>query len=202
MIDAYNKYYLPIIQNKLGLLFDIAINYENMKLDEFIDIFLNSEIPHYFETVSPIYILGKSANELMALLLDKDPANYEMNEYKTPEYWTGYVLAYLQWYFNLKFKEINEIFPIKKIILNYFPYHEMDIMQFVDLFKSKYQKESKLKELRNLNNLSQNELAILSDVPVRTIKAYEQNQLDITKAQVDTLIKLTRALNVRIEDII
>lgn len=60
--------------------------------------------------------------------------------------------------------------------------------------------ETNLKALRTLAGLSQSELAAQADVPVRTIKQYEQRQKDINKAQAVTLLRLARTLNCKVED--
>ncbi len=44
-------------------------------------------------------------------------------------------------------------------------------------------------------------LAGQADVPVRTIQQYEQRQKDINKAQAETLLRLARALNCNVEDL-
>lgn len=51
-------------------------------------------------------------------------------------------------------------------------------------------------------NLTQSELAKISGVSLRAIKAYEQGKLDISKAQGGTLYKLSKALDCAIEDLI
>ena len=48
----------------------------------------------------------------------------------------------------------------------------------------------------------QSQLAYLSDVNIRNIKTYEQNENDINKAQVNILLSLARVLNCSIEDIL
>ena len=56
--------------------------------------------------------------------------------------------------------------------------------------------------MRLKRNLSQSQLAYLSDVNIRNIKTYEQNENDINKAQVNILLSLARVLNCSIEDIL
>ena len=51
---------------------------------------------------------------------------------RRPEYWTGWALAYFQWYSNLSFSAIDDKISIDKICSMYNPYHEMDISQFCD----------------------------------------------------------------------
>lgn len=61
---------------------------------------------------------------------------------------------------------------------------------------------SNLKKIREINNLSQGQLAKISDVNVRMIQYYEQGVKDINRASVITIYKLAKALNVSIEDLI
>ena len=50
--------------------------------------------------------------------------------------------------------------------------------------------------------MSQSELSIYSDVPIRQIQLFEQRQRDINKASVYTVYKLANALSCDIEDLI
>lgn len=62
--------------------------------------------------------------------------------------------------------------------------------------------ETNLKALRTLAGLSQSELAVQSEVPVRTIQQYEQRKKDINKAQAVTPLRFARSLNCKVEDLI
>ena len=93
---------------------------------------------------------------------------------------------------------------ITEVRLLYTPYHEMDVRQFADKMNELYRAakpETNLKAMRTLAGLSQSELAGQADVPVRTIQQYEQRQKDINKAQAETLLRLARALNCNVEDL-
>ena len=61
---------------------------------------------------------------------------------------------------------------------------------------------AKLKILRKKKGYSQKSLALLSNIPLRTIKAYEEGTLDIAKVQCETIYKLSKTLNCTIEDLI
>ena len=61
---------------------------------------------------------------------------------------------------------------------------------------------SKLKQIREVKNLSQSKLAEISGVDIRNIQYYEQGYRDINKAQAVTLHKIARALECNIEDIL
>lgn len=202
MIHAYDEYYLSQTQHKLGVIFELAVNFEKMDIDEFAQIFLKSKVCKAFEKADPIYISGKSANELLGIILNKQPLEVEQGMSCPPEHWVGYVLAYAQWHFNKSFKEIIDAFPCSQLMMSYFPYHEMDITQTMELIKKKLPMTNSLKELRLKRGLSQTELAKISGVPLRSIKAYEQEATKIQKAQAETLYLLARALDCRIEELL
>ncbi len=202
MIHAYNSNNLSIIQNKLALMFELAVLVRKISIDDFADKLIASPICHALETADPVFVLGKSANELMALVLNEQPLSVEINDFASPEYWLGYTLAYMQWYFNKSYATLIAAFPCQELLQHYFPYHEMDIRQSIDLFASRLKIKSSLKCLRMANHLSQSQLAILSEVPLRNIRAYEQGKIDISKAQAETLYALSKVLNCSIEDLI
>jgi len=202
MIHAYNEYFVSIAKEKLGSMYELAVLEEGIDIDEFTDKFLASPIANAFETANFIYIEGKSSIELLALVLNIEPRYYDQANYVSPEYWVGYVLAYAQWYLNTSFSEIIKNIKASKLLENYFPYHEMDITHAVDFIKSHLPIKNTLKEYRNKKGYSQSDLAILSNVPIRNIRAYEQGSLDISKASADSLYALSKVLNCTIEDLI
>ncbi len=202
MIHAYNKQFLPTAQEKLAAMFELAVLYEKTDINKFASQFLSSPICHAFETANPIYVLGKSANELVGIVLNTEPLNINVSCFASPEYWVGYVLAYAQWYFNKPFSVLLKALPCDTLLNHYFPYHEMDISHSIDLFRSHLPEQCTLKTLRIAKNLSQSQLSLLSDVPLRTIKAYEQGSVDIAKAQSETLYALAKTLNCTIEDLL
>ena len=202
MIHAYNEQFLETVKGKLAAMFELAVNEENNDIDSFAGRFAESRICRAFEKADPVYVLGRSANELLGLILDKEPLNVETSDYGTPEYWAGWVLAYAQWYMNRPYKDLIAAMPCSELVEKYFPYHEMDIMQSVDLYLERLPRTSVLKKLRQERGLSQVELAALSGVPERTIRSYEQGTTDISKAQAETLYALSQVLGCTIEELI
>lgn len=202
MIHAYDEYYLDMAQRKLASMFELAVYQEKLTVDEFGERFIQSSISKAFEKGDPVYLAGKSANELLGLVLDKQIEETEQNMLASPEYWVGWVLAYTQWYTCKTFAEIIKAYPCSKLLLNYFPYHEMDETETVALIQKQLSIESPLKSWRKKRKLSQTELAGISGVSLRAIKAYEQGKLDISKAQGETLYKLAKTLDCSIEYLI
>ena len=211
MTHAYNKLYLNDAQIFLAKLFDTVINDYHVDANMFSVVFANSSICHQFEIGDPSLISGKSGKEAAMDLLEEimpDSAILKENIIsfeRSPSYWAGYYLAYYQWYTSKRFKDIFLRIPLEEIIDMYKIYHEMDVSIFVDDLNKRYDSvtlSTKLKTIREARSLSQNELAKLSGVSVRSIKKKKKKVNDIDKAQAQTLYKLARVLGCSIEDIL
>ena len=204
MIHAYDKNYLSKAQNNLASMLDFAVYDLEEDLSYFYLKFLQSKISSQFERGESTVIAGKSGVELALDIIGDETlaSKYRPAANRTPEYWCGWALAYFQWQTNLGFKEINNYISISEILAMYSPYHEMDISQFCDKMIELYNKRknnTNLKALRLDAGLSQRELAEISDIPVRTIQQYEQNQKNINAAKAETVVKLAKALNCTVE---
>ena len=85
----------------------------------------------------------------------------------------------------------------------YEPFHEMDVMQFVErMTELSSATVTRLRLYRDRLSCSQSELSRGSGVALRQIQLFEQKQRDINKASADTLYKLSRTLNCRMEDLL
>ena len=206
MIRAYDKLYLSKAQSSLASMLDFAVYDLKKDLADFYKKFLESKISVQFERGESSVIAGKSGVELALEVLE----NYSLaKKYKpaanrSPEYWTGWALAYFQWQTNLSFKQIDSLIPITEVRAMYAPYHEMDISQFCDKMTELYKARKpacNLKTRRLAAGLSQNELAVASGVPLRTIQQYEQKQKDINAAKAQSVISLAKALDCSAEDL-
>ena len=204
MIHAYDKNYLSKAQSSLASMIDFAVYDLKIPLGKFYQSFLASPVSERFESGESSIIAGLSGVELaLEVMGDENLAKkYRPAANRSPEYWTGWALAYFQWQTNLAFKQINSLIPITEIRAMYNPYHEMDISQFCDkmteLYKSR-KSETNLKKYRLAAGLSQSELAEVSGVPVRTIQQYEQRVKNINAAKAESVIALSKALECPIE---
>lgn len=202
MIHAYREQYAEIIQLKTAEMFELGVLKEKISIDKFSEAFASSRVADAFEMMDPVFILGKSSNELIGIILDLPPVDIYIADFASPEYWTGWVLGYAQTYFKKSFKTLLRVFPASELLNYYFPYHEMDIMHIIDVYKEKFRKYNPLKEYRKATKLSQDDLSLLTDIPARTIRAYEQGKLDLSKAQADTVLVLAKTLGCSYEDLI
>lgn len=199
MMNAYDKLYLEKARICLGRSFDYAVYDLRLSLSEYWTHFLNSRYAKYFEHGDPSVLVGRSGIELAldVLGIDCSYPQPQFREGRSPEYWTGWALAYYQWKHNIPFAQIADVISIDEICSLYSPYHEMDIEQFCDEISRIYKSRknlSSLKTRRESIGLSQSELAENTGIPLRTIQQYEQGQKNINHARAEYVVALSQAL--------
>lgn len=207
MLHSYDKSYLEGTMKTIGYMYDYAVNVLDFDIDEFSDYFISSSVASEIERGNPAY-LGKSEIELVQIICEKKHIKktiipphprYE----KSSEYWVGSTLAYYQWLRGFRFETILKSAKASELRLLYSPLHEADITKYEMILDSKIKESpSNLKRMRQLANLSQSELANISGVNIRTIKAYEQKENDINKAGVHIIRALSLAIGCKIEDLL
>ena len=203
MIHAYNELYLATVMRNLAALVDIAINAEGLEPDTFGKMFAESNVAKAIENAVPDMLAGKSATEMLSEILQKDVAYTAVPLDRTPAYWAGWVLAKAQWLLRKSFTEILSVMPLSSLIDMYYPYHEADEQKTIDVIKERFNNgEPKLKALRKKRKLTQEQLAALSGVNLRSIRSYEQQDNEIGKAGGETLQALAQTLDCRIEDLL
>ena len=212
MINAYNEIFLEDAMDNLGDMLEFSYNKELNPVVIW-NLFCNSNIAQNIEKGDVKYISGCSGEEYIVLLFDyyhelqtnKAKNYFSHNYYENQCYWAGSSLAYLQCKTDLSFSEINEYLPISEVLDMYNPLHEADITKFLEIAIDKIKTRKKitnLKRQRKILNITQKDLAERSGVDISTIQKYEQRVLDINKASVEILYKLTKPLYCTIEDLI
>ena len=100
--------------------------------------------------------------------------------------------------------DILKAVPLNQIIGMYSVCHEMDISHTVEktdeFIKASYP-FTRLRTRRENCGLSQSQLAADSGVAVRQIQLFEQRQRDINKTAAVTLLRLSKSLHCRMEDL-
>ena len=211
MTRAYPQFYLSDAQQNLGVMFDYALRTLRYDGDKFFVYFIQSEVAGKFEHANPKYICGMSGIELCESVLQKvgmekitanaqTERNTEILIEQGVEFWTGWAMAYYQWYSGLRFSDLMEYGLVPSEIISRYILHEADISKFVEAANKIIQKNvdnspTRLQKLRKAQGLTQAELAGMSGVSLRMIQLYEQRQSDINKASGETIIALARALN-------
>lgn len=110
-----------------------------------------------------------------------------------------YIKLFLE--LNITFETLFIIFPIKKMIELYPLYHEMSFSQLLDLVKE-IVPYSYLDNIMKNRHYSNNDLANSTGLSVATINALRYNKRDINKAEGNKLIKISRALSVKMESLL
>lgn len=206
---AYAEEYLDAAMNCLGDAFDYAVNICKVSLGEFYDAFTTSGFAQQFENGTPRIVLGLSGAELVREIFNKIDGTIETPVLeapldKSPEYWTGWILAYMQWKTSIPFEEITEYLPVENLRALYPTLHEAPEDKAVDVFASIYQARktpTKLYKFRKIKNYSQAKLAEKSGISLRSLQMYEQRRKNINKASFESIYALSRALNVRPENL-
>ena len=210
MIRAYDENYLVHSTRALGWMLDSAVNLFGQKADAFWRIFISTGYAGRFGKGESRLLAGMTGYELARAVLDTAAVEYkaappaEVTDL-SPEYWAGWALAHYQWRTALPFAEIDTFAPIGDIIACYSPYHEMDILRFcehLDCLYSAAHPESRLKTMRERRGMTQEELALAANVPLRMIQHYEQRVKNLGKAAFDTVFRIAQALHVQAQDIL
>ena len=213
MAYAYNRNIVPVVQDLMGGMIDFAVYGLDSSLADFYNAFLDSKYCIRVERADSKTVMGRSGIELCYDILGRESIDSDaMNAYtahaisqRSQEYWTGWAVAYYQWLTSLAYREINEVRDINDIAAMYSVYHEMDISHFSDRMSEIYRQkhpDSKLKTMRMNAGLTQRELAMATEIPLKTIQQYEQRRKNINSDSVDYLVTLSRTLNCDIEMLI
>lgn len=209
MTPAYAEIYLNDAMGNLGEAFDYAVNTCGLGMDEFMDLFIASGYSDSFGKGNPKFVAGLSGTELVMEIVGKSGKHVIFPEQQTeydcsPEYWSGWILAYYQWATGRTFKDIHENISMLEIRKLYSPLHEAAEEKFVDTVNAIIHGKNspaKLQQQRKRCGYSQRELAEKSGVNLRTLQQYELKTKDINKASVQTLLALADVLGCQVEDL-
>ena len=212
MTIAYNELYLDDAMHNLADMVEYAVCDLGFEPDEFFGWFVSSGIASKFEKGNPKYITGMSGIELAEVVLNKTNVEFQSKEPsfsmdKGREYWAGWILAYYQWTTGMRFKDIIKNGLPLSTIMSMCILHEADESKFVEnaneiIARNKKNRNTKLQEIRKSRGFTQRQLSDASGVKVRMIQLYEQRQNDLSKARVEVVLSLAKALGCEIEDLI
>jgi DNA-binding transcriptional regulator YiaG len=205
---AYNEIYLEDAMRNLGTAFDFAKNSYNIEMDDFYQLFINSGLSEKYEKGNVKYVSGMSGIELVLEVLKNEKEYHYEKDYVqydySCEYWCGWILAYFQWFFGITFKELHYYLKMTDLEKLYDILHEVSEIKAIEVICRHIvnkKPQSKLQYIRQMNGLSQSELAERSSVSLRMIQQYEQRKKDINKASAFSLRSMADVLNCDIEDL-
>ena len=210
MIHAYDDQYLDDAMICLGEAMDYVANICQIEMDRFLELFIGTGYAEQFGAGVPKYVSGLSGTELAMDILTKSGIYNTFPQAKieysySPQYWSGWILAYYQWYTGRSFKEIQKYITMQEIEKLYPTLHEASEKKFVDTVNRIIRKKNpptRLQVQRKISGYSQRELAEKSGVNLRTLQQYELKAKDINKAATTTLLALSKTLGCKIEDLL
>ena len=206
-LRAYDRIYVDQAACTLGNMLHAAIADQKLNGDAFMQRFIQSGIAAEFGKGNPKYVVGKSGAELfmdVQTIVEGRCRNIVIEHFERSDaYWAGWMLARYQWYSAKSFDLILETVTIEDLLCLYPTMHEADPQKCYQILDSYFDHlPSRLKKMRKSRNLTQEELALKSDVSLNTIRAYERRSKNINKAQVDILIRLSRTLGCDLESLL
>lgn len=204
-MTAYQESKLSDAQYLLAEYIDISVNCFKLTLEESINTFLYSKYSSLIENGNTFVLYGKTGAEIALDIFGYPEVQLKEHFPKSSskEFWTGWVLAFIQWKSAYTFEEITSLLEIKKLREMYYPYHEMDErVLFDDVYKKFFTSTTKLARMRKKWSMTQTELAKRAGVSKRTIQMVEQKQNDINSMKAVNLYNISRVLNCNMEDLL
>lgn len=209
MTRAYDISYLDDAMTSLGAMLDYAVNSCGEDLALFYARFLASGVADAFSRANPRYLGGLSGIELATLVASRTgselPKEDGLIDIGSPEYWTGWTLAYLSWYLDLDFGTIQARGLTVQSLRDRYPVlHEADLSKSVQFAMKRLGETSGgdlLKLARKNARLTQRQLSDITGIPLTVIRSYEQDKRSLKSAETDNVRRICRALGCRIEDL-
>jgi DNA-binding transcriptional regulator YiaG len=208
---AYHEAYLHNAAETFGSMMDYAVNGCKLDGDTFLSMFIVAGLALQFERGNPMVIAGMSGIDLAARAIETvtgEPpaADYaEPHDFRTEEFWAGWILARYQWRTVRSFAVILDALPFASIVDRYHPLHEAPESKFfavADRIIAEKNPQTNLRRLRENVGLSQAGLAEQAAVSLRSVQMYEQRNKDVNHAQAITLAKIARVLGCGAEDLL
>lgn len=209
MVKIYDRVFLHRAMTNMADMLDFAINFLGLPGDDYIKMFVGSEICKRLENGELSLIVGMCGEELAGRVIEEatgvETEAYDEERFdRTPEHWCGWAAAYYQWLRGITYRELFCVTPLDDLLALYPALHEADLSKFADVLDERRKlrnPETNLKRIRTARGCSQSELASQSGVSLRSIQMYEQRRKDINKTQLSTAISLARTLGCRAEDL-
>ncbi len=211
-MSAYDKSYLRDAMETLAEAFDYAARDPRLGSQRFFDLFVQTGVADAFGGGSPRYVAGVSGIELvlltceragLPLAVDRDTLHAPLD--RAPEYWYGWMLAYVQWRSGRTFSALHAAVGVEELEQLYGPLHEASEERAADGIEALIERKTRptrLKATRAARGMTQEQVAEASGVSLRAIQQYEQRAKDINGARAMKLFSLARTLGCTMEDLL
>lgn len=207
---AYDESYLNDAMETLGEALDYAVADCGQDADEFFAWFIASGVADRFGGGNPKFVAGMSGVELarevqFRVVGKRNETTPTQPLDRTPAYWTGWFLAYYQWYRAVRFEDMARCGLVPSALEERYVLHEADVTRavaFADRLMEQSAAPTRLAALRHERGLTQQQLAEAADVSLRMVQLYEQRQNDLGRAHAAVVLRLARAIGCTVEDLL
>ena len=206
---SFDESYLPYVAENVGAMFEYAVACGYRPI-QFWRTFVVSKVAVEIEKGNPKYLVGYSAIDYVNIIINATKPKEKLLNTKSLYnrdrfYWAGWILAQYQYKSGYSYLTIDKALPVSKVLDMYDVLHEADINKFFDIADSYFKqghRPTNLKRIRLARGLSQQELARMADVDIRSIQSYEQRTNDINKARAEILYRISKVLGCYMEDLL
>lgn len=208
MIRAYDEMYIEGAMIRMGDMLEYACLDCGYDPDSFWRMFIQSKVARRFEIGDVSVVAGKSGPELAYMVLNEidhreafpEPVWREM---RSDLYWSGWALAYYQWYTAQPFSVIWSSISIRMLQKMYPAFHEADLAKTVETLSEmqKPARKTPVRELRIVHGMTQQEVADRACMSVSQLQRLEYGQQKVEKLSLKSALALAKVLGVRVEEL-
>lgn len=148
---------------------------------KFFDCFENNDFEELM-TLSYESIAEKVFNEEVVF-------DYSL-EYVNEYYWAGLVYMNLLFNYSVPLKRAMIIFPLKKMVDLYYPYHEASFVKACEYYLN-YEKETPILEiLRKEKNIQLSKLSVVTEINEKSLRVFDSSNAALFATSLNSLVKL------------
>lgn len=201
-MELYNRSYFEDVADTFGGIFFFALTILKMDLNDLLEkLYSYRAYKALIYEGIPLNIISRSSIEhLYEMNITDKKLDYEYLSYDY-NYQLGMSLAYLSYYYIRPFDEILKIISAEEII-NLLAFSDGYGPMYVVLELRDKLEVNMLKYYRKKKKISQEKLAEISRVSIRNIRNYEQNTSALYKASIENVVRLSKVLHVKVEELI
>ena len=191
MINYVN---VSLMKRKFAKLLSALYHQANIELANISDKFTYSD---YFDLLEN-NDLNNFSKPIDAIVYDlfKAPLLIDDIQDVGPIYWSGIQYMNLFLNYSIPIRTLFLVCPLDQMAAHYNIYHEMNEIQFCEMFLKTYYSKPILKILRKEKKLTVSELSALTKISIPTINYYEKHNDNLFNASHKNISKISIALGV------
>ncbi|MBR1837139.1 MAG: helix-turn-helix transcriptional regulator [Kiritimatiellae bacterium] len=202
---AYPETYLDDAMRTLGEAVDWAARVRGIAPARFLAAFSASGVADAFGAGVPKFVAGLSGAGLAREVLRRAGEPEAAGDVdgrcdidgETPEFWTGWILAWYQWRTALPFRAILAFLPAEELHGMFATLHEASEERCgaaFDAIRRARRGATALARARKAAGLTQAQLSARSGVALRSIQQWEQRAKDIGRAAARSVVAIARVV--------